>query len=202
MGTDIIIPWRSSGDWWRDQSFKYVSRHMEPLHPLYVDDGSEPFSRSGSKNLGAASVNASVIMFLDADTVIPHDQIRAALGLASQGYLVYPFSNYHSINSHKTKQIFKGELEPDERYSDWNINWATGGAMAIPKDLFYEIGAYDEGFIDWGMEDAAILVMARRAGIDVKRIEGNCYHLWHPRQDENQNILNNYKKYQTEYLGE
>lgn len=74
--------------------------------------------------------------------------------------------------------------------------------MAIPKALFYEIGAYDEGFIDWGMEDAALLIMARKAGIEVKQVEGNCYHLWHPRQDENENILNNYKKYQTEYLGE
>jgi predicted glycosyltransferase involved in capsule biosynthesis len=182
MGTDIIIPWRSSGDWWRDASFKYVSRHMQPLHPLYVDDGSTPFSRSGSKNLGAQTTSADYIMFLDADTVIPHDQIQQAFELAKQGYLAYPFTNYHSIGSHKTRLILNHELSLDPQHSDWNITWATGGAMAIPKALFYE--------------------MARKAGIEVKNVEGNCYHLWHPRQEENENILNNYKKYQTEYLGE
>jgi hypothetical protein len=52
------------------------------------------------------------------------------------------------------------------------------------------------------MEDAALLIMARRAGIEVMRVEGNCYHLWHPRTEENENILNNYSKYQKEYLGE
>ena len=200
--TDIIIPWRPSGDWWRQSSFNYVSRFMEPLHPLYVDDGAQPFSRSGSKNLGARSSTADVIMFLDADTVIPHHQIMEAFEVAKQGCFVYPFNSYHSIGSHKTKLIFRGELEPAPEHSEWAIGWATGGAMAIPKDLFYEIGSFDEGFIDWGMEDAAILIMAQRAGIEVKRVEGNCYHLWHPREPENENILNNVKKYRTEYLGE
>lgn len=200
--TDIIIPWRPAGDWWRTESFKYVSRHMDPLHPVYVDDGSQPFSRSGSKNLGAETSHADVIMFLDADTVIPHEQIMEAFEIAKEGYFVYPFTHYHSIGPRNTKLVFSGEIEPAPLHSDWNIGWATGGAMAMPRDLFYQMGAFDEGFIDWGMEDAALLVMARRAGIEVKKVEGNCYHLWHPRSEENENILNNYRKYQTEYLGE
>lgn len=202
MATDIIIPWRPAGDWWRTESFKYVSRYMEPLRPLYVDDGSEPFSRSGSKNLGAETSSADVIMFLDADTVIPHEQIVEAFEIAKEGYFVYPFTYYHSISPRNTKLVFRGEIEPAPIYSDWNIGWATGGAMAMPRDLFYQMGAFDEGFIDWGMEDAALLVMARKAGIEVKKVEGNCYHLWHPRTPENENILNNYSKYQKEYLGE
>jgi hypothetical protein len=87
-------------------------------------------------------------MFLDADTVIPHDQIHQAFELAKQGYLVYPFTNYHSLGPSKTKEILRGQLSLAPQHSDWNINWATGGAMAIPKALFYKIGAYDEGFID------------------------------------------------------
>jgi GT2 family glycosyltransferase len=201
--TDIIIPWRNSGDWWRAEAFRYVSRYMQAWGPIYADDGSQPFSRSGSKNLGAQSTNAECIMFLDADTVIPHEQIKQAFDLAKEGYLVYPFTEYHSVSPKNTKSIFRGDIAyPTPLHSQWAIGWATGGAMAIPKDLFYEIGAYDEGFIDWGMEDAALLVMARKAGIEVKKIEGNCYHLWHPREEENENILNNVKKYRTEYLGE
>jgi len=201
--TNIVIPWRNSGDWWRAEAYRYVSRHMAPYKPIYADDMSTPFSRSGSKNHGASLVTDSVVMFLDADTVIPHDQIDAAIELARQGNLVYPFSDYHSVSPQSTKAIFRGDIaHPTPLHSHWAIGWATGGAMAIPKDLFYEIGAYDEGFIDWGMEDAAILVMANRAGIEVKKIEGNCYHLWHPREPENENILNNVKKYRTEYLGE
>lgn len=201
--TNIVIPWRPSGDWWRTEAFRYVSKHMEPYLPIYADDGTQPFSRSGSKNLGAAQVVDSVVMFLDADTVIPHDQIDAAIDLAKEGNLVYPFTEYHSLSPESTKAIFRGDVAfPTPLHSLWAIGWATGGAMAIPKDLFYEIGAYDEGFIDWGMEDAAILIMARKAGIDIKKIEGNCYHLWHPREEENENIKNNILKYQREYLGE
>jgi predicted glycosyltransferase involved in capsule biosynthesis len=200
---NIVIPWRPSGDWWRAEAYRYVSKHMAPYTPIYADDGSEPFSRSGSKNLGASVVSDSVVMFLDADTIIPHEQIDAAIALARQGYLVYPFTEYHSLSPKSTKSIFRGDVAfPTPLHSLWAIGWATGGAMAIPKDLFYEIGAYDEGFIDWGMEDAAILIMAKKAGIEVKKIEGNCYHLWHPREEENENIKNNILKYQREYLGE
>lgn len=199
--TNIVIPWRDSGCKWRAMSFRYVSKHMEKYNPIIADDGMQPFSRSGSKNLGASLCTDDVVMFVDADTVIPHAQIDAALDLARQGKMVYPYTHYHSINAQVSKTVYEGfriEAVP----SQWSIDWATGGAVAMSKDIFERIGRYDEEFIDWGMEDAALLVVARKAGIEIERVEGNCYHLWHPREPENEQILANAERYRKLYLGE
>ena len=199
--TSIIIPWRDSGCPWRRRSFQYVMRHMDPYSPIVVDNGANPFSRSGSKNLGAELCESDVVLFLDADTVIPHAQIDAAIEKARGGSVVYPYTEYHSMNMRSTKNIYSG-FRPTGDISQWHIDWATGGGVAMPKEVFLEIGRYDEEFIDWGMEDAAILVMARKHGIDIERIEGNCYHLWHPREPENDQIRANADRYRKIYLGE
>jgi predicted glycosyltransferase involved in capsule biosynthesis len=200
--TNIVIPWRSSGDWWRDRSFEYVLEHMQKYNPIIADDGTKPFSRSGSKNLGAKQCTDDVVLFLDADTVVPHEQIDAAIELARQGYMVHPFSEYHSIPSNYSRQIFINEQKPSPKISNWSIDWATGGAIAMPKDFFFSIGAYDEGYIDWGFEDISLIIVGKKAGVELKRIPGNCYHLWHPREEENENILKNKEKYLSEYMNE
>lgn len=199
--TNIVIPWRDSGCKWRRRSFEYVMRHMEKYNPIVSDDGATPFSRSGSKNLGASLCTDDVVMFVDADTVIPHDQIDEALQKAREGYLAYPYTYYHAMSSSTTEDIYQG-FNPNGDISHWSVTWATGGGMAISKETFEKIGKYDENFIDWGMEDAAILVMARKAGIEEYKVEGNCYHLWHPRQEENDNIRANIQRYKKEYMGE
>jgi predicted glycosyltransferase involved in capsule biosynthesis len=200
--TSIVIPWRSAGDMWRDASFEYVSKHMEKYNPIIADDGAIPFSRSGSKNLGASLCTDDVVMFVDADTVIPHDQIDAAIELARQGYMVHPFTEYHAYSRYNTREVLEGRLDLSPKMSEWCIDWATGGAIAMPKDFFFSIGSYDEGFIDWGFEDAALLIVGKKAGVELKKIPGQCYHLWHPREPENDNILKNKDKYLREYMGE
>lgn len=199
--TNIVIPWRDSGDAWRKRSCDHVARHMLFYPFIFADDGSEPFSRSGSKNLGAASCTDDVVMFLDSDTIIPHSQIDEAFELARQGYVVHPYTHYHAMNAQASMDIYDGKY-PSGDDSEWNITWATGGATVIPMELFNEIGRFDEGYIDWGFEDISLLIAARNAGAEVKRVEGNCYHLWHPRAPENDQMRANAEKYRREYLKE
>jgi len=200
--TNIVIPWRDSGEPWRKKSCDLVAEHMKDYPFIFADDGKEPFSRSGSKNLGADACTDTVVMFLDSDTIIPHDQIDAAIDLARQGYVVHPYTNYVSVSRHETQAVFKKQLLPEQTNGEWTITWATGGATVIPVDLFNQIGRFDEGYTDWGFEDISLLIAAKRAGAEVKRIDGNCYHLWHPRTPDTPEILAGAEKYRREYLEE
>lgn len=199
QGTSIVIPWRQNNCEWRKKSFDCVLDHMKKYNPIVSDDLSDPFSRSGSRNLGASLCNNDIIMFLDADTLIPHDQIDEAIQLAKEGYIVHPFSMYHSLSLEGTKNVYKGN-RPSVRYSDWHINWATGGAVAMSRDIFFDYGQYDTDFVDWGFEDSAMLFVRKLAGIEVKRTLGNCYHLWHPRPTDQEAMDRNQKLYEEKYL--
>jgi predicted glycosyltransferase involved in capsule biosynthesis len=171
---------------------------MEPYAPIVADDGSEPFSRSGSKNLGASVSDSDIVMFLDADTWIPHSQIDEAFELARQGYMVTPFKQYHYFDSHHSREAFNTGVV-DYKNSVASIDWATGGAIVMSKEMFFDYGAYDEEFVDWGFEDAALLIVRQRAGIERKNVEGPCVHFWHPRQYNEQNVSKNEQKFIREY---
>ena len=195
----IVIPFRSSNDLWRQQSVRYISKHMSKYKPIFADSGDTPFSRSGSRNAGAAQCEDDVILFLDADTYIPHEQIDAAIDLARQGYMVHPFTHYPFFNGKETKAIYRTNVIDYSR-SEWNIDYATGGAIALPREMFFDYGGYDEEFIDWGYEDAAFILVRQKAGHEVKRIDGNCAHLWHPRPENWKAIQENEKRYIEQYL--
>lgn len=197
--SNIVIPFRAGNDMWRQKSSQYVFRHMEKYDPVFADDGADPFSRSGSRNAGASKCPDDVIMFLDADTYIHHDQIDAAIELAREGYMVHPFTHYHFFNAFATKVIYRTNVI-DYTRSEWNIDYATGGAIALPREMFFDYGGYDENFVDWGYEDAAFIVVRQRAGHEVKRIDGNCAHLWHPRPENWKAIQENEKRYTEKYL--
>lgn len=202
VAISLIIPWRDSGDIYRRHSYQYVCKQMKDFAILSCDSGHEPFSRSASKNLGAMTSPDDILVFLDADTYIPANQIIEAVDLARGGHMVHPYTFYHSMNKRQSHLIVHGEAYPTEDTSEWNITWATGGAIVMYKEMFFDLGGYDEEYTDWGFEDISLIIMGRDRGIELKRTEGNAYHLWHPRAPDNKAILAGAERYRREYLKE
>jgi hypothetical protein len=58
------------------------------------------------------------------------------------------------------------------------ISWSC--CIAIPRAVFDDLGGFDERFVGWGFEDMAFQsVVCGLYGWE--RIDGDVYHLWHPR---------------------
>lgn len=196
---DIIVPWRPAGCEHRQAAFDYIRQHMRGYTLLIADDNSEPFSRAGSKNLGASMSAQDVLFFLDADMLVPHEQIDAAIELARTAGLVVAFDRYIYINKEITKLVLTDNIELFNVPAQYTASFPVGGAVAVRRDLF---PGYDTDFIGWGMEDVALVEALHWQGIELQRIAGPAVHLWHPGHMRDDNVINNERIYRQKYLGE
>ena len=63
---------------------------------------------------------------------------------------------------------------------------------ALHRELWDEIGGFDERFQGWGFEDLCFMHAAGQVG-SVNRVPGIVYHLWHPRPEGGDADHPNYK---------
>jgi len=108
----------------------------------------------------------TILVFNDADTVVPHEQIRKAVTLAREAPgLVYAYDLYLRLDR-------DGRIER-ELYSPPSM-----GCAAISRECFEQVGGFDESYSGWGYEDVDF---ARRCQElwPIRRVTGEARHLWH-----------------------
>lgn len=58
---------------------------------------------------------------------------------------------------------------------------SPGGCFVVKRDIFLNSGMMNENFKSWGFEDDEIRLRIDKLGYRIKRLEGECYHIDHPR---------------------
>lgn len=183
----ILVPWYGSNPRRLEAAF-VVSKRL-------VDDGFRPVSPAPELKLagpGAArnecrrlAGDASVLLFVDADTIIPaeqlieaHDQAAAAPGL------VYAYQLYLRLDEWATDQLRqKPNLDPFSLpIDDQLMNNPSLGGFAISAECFDELGGFREGFVGWGYEDCDFATRSA-ARWPLRRVVGPAWHLWHGGRD-------------------
>jgi hypothetical protein len=159
-----------------------------------VDSGAPRFDRGGSRNDGADRSASDLLLFADADTVVPYRQITAGLGILQEHpqswVILYGTDRYYNLSAAATEKViaagpFTPVTEPSDP-DDWEhqlTSWA--GALLIPRAAFLEAGGYDPrfGLLGWGFEDNAFQYALDTLWGPHQRAEGFALHLWHPRGD-------------------
>jgi hypothetical protein len=170
----ICVPWRPTAPsrvaLWQDR----VQPHYAAMDlPLVTGDSDpeRPFNRSQDRNRAAALAgDVDVYAFIDADTVVPESQLRAAIDLANvSSGAVYPF----------TRKLWDwGTLagrEDPERYH---------GSVVVPRYLFELVGGWDERLDGWGFEDGAFTRLLHLLGGRIGNVPGDAYIYNHERTPE------------------
>lgn len=126
--------------------------------------------------------NTDVLVFLDGDSLIPHEQLEVAAELAfTRPGMVFAYDLYTRLSREQTAALTSTnlasafELEPE-----WTLpNAGSTGAVAITPACFDEVGGYDEAYVH-GREDHDF---AYRCSLlwPIRRVPGPLVHLWHPR---------------------
>lgn len=145
---------------------------------------------AAATNQALARARGRYLMMLNPDTVLPADALSRMVQVADDnpragivaprlvypdGSLQYSCRRFPTITAAIFRNTILGALFPGARaaadyvMADWDhasareVDWASGAAIAIRRELYQRIGPLDEGF-RWGSEDVDYCLRAHQAG--------------------------------------
>ena len=183
MRQQIILPWRDAGCEYRRKHFEYLYDFYSREFDVVVGDSDGDFNRSGARNAGVAKSESEVAVIIDADNYIPIDQIKLAIKYARRRRgLVKPSKFFGYLTEEATDKFYEsGEIvKISDMYMSNPVMDFSGGAYVIRKDLYEEIGGFDEGFVGYGAEDDAFHALCISKLGRISYVGGMNYHLYHP----------------------
>lgn len=183
---DVVIPWRDGGDPDRSAAYAYTLAYYQGLglNVHVCDDGKTtgPFNRHAAYNTGLTRASTDVICWIEADTLIPVDQLAVAAVLAAKGPgLVVPFTERHELDAAQSAEVYDGA-------NPWDYLGAVvfpdgssiGQAGVTSRATIAAIGGrWDDRYSGWGYDDnAAFRAFEEQAG-RARWVKGKGVHLWH-----------------------
>ncbi len=190
MRTVVLVPRREDGGfrddlwawcrdtWWADLGL--------PIYEGHHDEG--PFCRSAAINTAARYADGligdrpwDVAVILDADTIVDHAAVASAALLAERsGQITWAFSRWAGLSSEGSALVRAGYDGGWDEHVAVEILHSASSCLAVPRRLWDRVGGFDEGFVGWGYEDAAMSLACQAIGGGSHRIPGTAWHLWHP----------------------
>ncbi len=178
----VVIPFATSEthDWENcDRTQAYYDENFSDWHVIIGADAvgvhsTNNFSRALAINYAADALHRNgplpdVLVFNDADTLVPPNQLREAVtAAAGRDGIVQAFSEFVWLDR-------QGELEAV-------IPSSAQCVCALSVRTWERLTGYDPRFQGWGYEDLAFGIH-NHAVFGVRRIEGRVYHHWHPRRE-------------------
>jgi hypothetical protein len=186
----ILVPRRNDGGH-RDELWRWCRAWWESNVPeLKVVEGHHDeglFNRSAAVNRAvAAAGDWDVAVLIDSDVICDPENVREAIERCYElnDRLVMPFTRRHNLNHTGTERIMSGDRGSWQRYIGKTYTQMCSSVVMIPRKLWDEVGGFDELFVGWGFEDTAFAAACETFGRGLERIEGECWHLWHPTAPE------------------
>ncbi len=173
----------------RKASYEYVverlGRQVVDAELIVADDPWQAFNRGRALNAGVHRASGDVLLLVDADMVVPAEALFAAIEAVGQGAaMVVPFRRLVGLNGPASELVVTGRSPfgpwgPDQIALEWDRR-STGGMNLIRREVFDQVGGFDERFAGWGGEDAAFASAVGTLAGPVEWIAATGVHLWHP----------------------
>lgn len=152
-----------------------------------------PFNKAWGLNVGARRSNANVLLFTDADLLIPGMLPRTVEHCLRHTQVVKPYRQVLDLTAEATERLLAGDSDAlhqmgsvaSSRQSSGETAPLCGGAFAIRRAAFMQLGGWDERFKGWGGEDDALSYKIQRARLSTLEFDDTvALHLFHPRSDD------------------
>jgi glycosyltransferase involved in cell wall biosynthesis len=193
LSLSIVIPWQDRGALDRRRIAEFVIAHYRSLDigevviGTYDNDG-QTLNLSRLRNEGASLASGDVLVFIDADVLLPTEQILEAARLASEApgaVLTYshfltdaPRDKIDSILDGEDWQKYIDPARPHYLYNGPLIeDWHVGSSFAVSRYTYERVGPWDEDFVGWGEEDKDYLVRSKDMFGPLRFAEGGMLHL-------------------------
>jgi hypothetical protein len=148
------------------------------IQPLEGDDG--PAARiARARNNGAKLATGDVLVFNDADSLVPAANVHRAVGMAEYAPgLVFAWREYLRLE----RGLLRSYRDALGAPAGWSMmDSLSCGCSAISRACFDEMGGFDETW-ERGFEDYDFAQRCSELW-PLRRIDGPLKHLWHPRPD-------------------
>lgn len=152
---------------------------------IHEGEGPEgPFCRSHAINEAAVKAGDwDVAVIIDSDVLLDPTAVRAAVDLAAAtGGMTLAYHRRILLAKSSTERILNGnrgnwdllDRETKARFD------ACSSAVVVTRQLWDDVGGFDERFIGWGWEDVAFRVACETvSGRPLVKIASTCWHLHH-----------------------
>jgi hypothetical protein len=176
---ELLVPYKSDCPE-REANKKDFLEHYKNYNVNIIENYAE---RCKAYNKAARASTAKYIALADIDAIIPHTQMsNAVLKLDGGVDMVYPYS--YIINTHR---------HDNSTTDDWPEGYYYGCMVLFNREKFLEFGCENEDFVGYGWEDLERYYRAINHVLVIDRVEGNCYHMQHPRNmTKNPHFKRNY----------
>lgn len=147
--------------------------------------GGPDFTRASAINTAIRSTRARVIVQSDPDSLVPEQQLWAAIDAARRAEgLVVPHDEYLYLTPAATAQIYgRARGYDDMGADDCEVppGKGQGNVVVFSRTTWQRSGGFDERFPLWGGDDAAFAYATAAFCGPLRRVPGKMVHLWHPR---------------------
>lgn len=152
-----------------------------------------PFNKAWGLNVGARRSNARVLLFSDADLLIPGMLPRTVEHCLQHTQVVKPYRQVLDLSPEATERLLAGDSSAlqqttniaSHRQALGETAPLCGGAFAIRRAAFLKLGGWDERFTGWGAEDDAFSYKVQRARLSTLEFDDAvALHLFHPRSED------------------
>jgi GT2 family glycosyltransferase len=179
-----LVPRRADGGR-RDELWRYVEQRWHDEHPEITifeghhDHGS--FNRSAALNEAAAAAGDwDLAVIMDADSFVgPRQLQRGVMEAVSSGQVVFPHEQFSYLSRKMSDRIMAGYRGDWSAGIEWELASTCSSCVIVRRDLWDEVGGFDEGFIGWGMEDVAFSLACQALRAGCQRLPGRVWHLHH-----------------------
>ncbi|MEI7653198.1 MAG: galactosyltransferase-related protein [bacterium] len=113
------------------------------------------FNKSWGYNIGANMAKSDILNFIDNDIILPRASLEAGFELLDRVDAVRCYDRLYALTNDETNQLsvdINSAQLSKHTLRDFSV---PGGYMLIRRDLFYNVGGWDEEFEGWGGEDTA-----------------------------------------------
>jgi GT2 family glycosyltransferase len=151
-----------------------------------------PFNKSWGLNVGFRRCRGEVVVVADADIIMDRDALESGnAACRSEFAAVKPYDRLIDLTLEDTERVLTGwHPEPGQRSGEkpnregiGEFICFCGGLFVIRREVYEELGGFDERFAGWGGEDDAMTIKLQTL-ISTTHVvaDRTAWHLWHERQ--------------------